>query len=455
VDDLRTLLAVMPRDQLQGFKSANPMQLSTLQVLLLRQHKLLKLEVPTNNAFYSAVQSPWTIGCLTSLMSITIFVTSLTCGGLRKLWDECPKLTHISFVEGCTSPIGFMGGPVATVIPEDAFTPIPSTSVGDANSLAHHTDKLRLLSLRLGHVTLPQSLDAMFQRIDMLVLRELTLINFVDASRLFEAMAAEFTKGHPGLRTLDVKDRAEQVSEKFVTSLCLLLFSFQGLRSLRLQLINCNKLDVDSIVNHGKTLKALHIVNGGFQRQDASRCLDALDMHKIATACPKLEQLCLNLYEIDEDRNESDVLGPQPGIAFTPNEFENALIAIASMPVLSILRFTNPPNYRKVFHRSGELLRYFKRNLLSGVERQGFQARADGLMQYLGENGSNIKVLAFSPVESLKKVDGPDKHGHVWPHYYYYGVRMKDRKGTDVVVARPLVGWKNEFPDATVLHDDV
>jgi hypothetical protein len=79
--------------------------------------------------------------------------------------------------------------------------------------------------------------------------------------------------------------------------------------------------------------------------------------------------------------------------------------------------------------------------------------------------------LALSPVEKLKKADTPDtgKHGHAWPDYYYYycyyyyccyyyhyyhhrGCMMDDR-GTDVAVARALVDWKTEFPDATILGD--
>jgi hypothetical protein len=72
--------------------------------------------------------------------------------------------------------------------------------------------------------------------------------------------------------------------------------------------------------------------------------------------------------------------------------------------------------------------------------------------------------LALSPVEKLKKADTPDtgKHGHAWAdccyyyyHYYYYHYRgcMMDDRGTDVAVARPLVDWKTELPDATIFGD--
>jgi hypothetical protein len=295
----------------------------------------------------------------------------------------------------------------------------------------------------------------MFERIDVLVLRKLTLINFSETSRLFEELAAIFSKGRPSLKLLHVDSQAEQESEELVTSLSSLLSSFQGLQSLRFQCKNCKKLDVGGIVNHGETLKTRFIVNGGIHRQDATRCLVPLDLHKIATACPNLEQLCLNLYKIDEDRDESDILGPQSCVDFTPCEFEKALIVIASIPKLSVLRFTNPPNYRQVFHSTGELLRSFRRSLLSGSERYGFLARATGLLRYLGENGFNVKVLAFSPMETLENAEGLDKHGHFWPHYYYYGRKMKDIKGRSGLVVEPLVDGENEFPNASVLQNDV
>jgi hypothetical protein len=292
----------------------------------------------------------------------------------------------------------------------------------------------------------------MFQRIDMLALGRLNSDAFAGASKLLETLASKFADGRPRLHKLRITALPDQISEDFTTSLLLFLSSFRGLRHLTVHCTSCSKVDVDSITNHGITLKTFCVVNGGMNRQAKDRCFDAADLHKIATACPNLEQLCLNLYEIDDDRNESDILGPQPGITFQPNEFEQALCAIAAMPNLRILRLTNPPNYRNAYHRSGERLRFFTRNLQSGIERYGFQARADGIMKYLGEYGSNLQVLAFSPSEVLKKADNPDKHGHVWPDYYYRRGRRMDYKGATVEVAIPLVNWKEEFPNAEILE---
>jgi hypothetical protein len=59
-------------------------------------------------------------------------------------------------------------------------------------------------------------------------------------------------------------------------------------------------------------------------------------------------------------------------------------------------------------------------------------------MQYLGEYDSNIEALNFSPVESSKKADGLDQHGHVWPNYSYRRVRMTDGGVKEVTITRAL-----------------
>jgi hypothetical protein len=448
-DILSTLLVAIPRGQLRGFTSTDRIPIQTLNLLLLSHPNLERLELPTNCGLSGVLQSPWTIGCLSNLENIVVHVQGFASDGLRRLWDECPKLTHLYL----------MGGSPAISMPEEAFvqnngkTVMPSTGQDNANTRIRSAPRIRLERLRIGQIILPKQLDTMFHRIDVLTHRELTLDATMEPSKLLDAMSAEFTKGHPCLTLLHIKGHPEHSAEGFITSINLLLSSFLGLKSFRLWCVNSNKLHVEGIVNHGKTLESLYVVNGGIHREVPGACFDASDLVKIATACSELDQLCLNLYEIDTERDESDVLGPFPGESFTPNEFEQALVATASIPKLKILRFTNPPNFRKAFHTTVEYLRYFRRNLQSGIERQGLQARADSLMQYLGEHGSSIQVLAFSPAEQLRKVDHTDKHGHVWPHYYCYGVRLKDEEGKSFVVARPLIDWKNEFPDARVLED--
>jgi hypothetical protein len=293
----------------------------------------------------------------------------------------------------------------------------------------------------------------MFQWIDALALRHSVLHAFAGTSGFLKALSEEYSKGHSRLARLRISALTSQTPAGISMSLGMFLSSFRGLQSLLLQFNTSEKLYVDSIVHHGETPRTLCIVNGTIHRQDATASFDASDLLKVATGCPQLRQLCLNLYEIDPDHNESDVLGPQADRLYTPNEFKQALSAIASMPKLQVLRFTNPHNYRKAYHRPGDIVQYFQRNLQSGIERQGFQARADGIMRYSGEYGSNVKVLAFSPIEKLNKADNPDKNGHVWPDYYYSQGRTTDHKGRATAVAVPLTNWKDDYASATILEE--
>lgn len=457
VDHLPLFLAAIPRGQLRGFKSASSTSLSTL-ILLLRLHpRLEEIDIPQDSAFDNAFKSPWTQGCFSGLRSIVVAVGSFTNEGLQRLWDECSNLVHLELKRLDFSSF-LSRRPPTTEISESAF--LSSAKRTSPSSLSQPNDSamplsnaLRLEYLRIENVVLPQSLTTMLQRIDVLTLQELTLDAFAGASGLLESMALQFTKGNPGLRTLCISHLPAQTSAAFTTSLFLLLSSFRGLRSLLIQCVDCDKLDMDGIIQHSDTLEIIYFINGGIHRQSPGKSFDASDLQKLATGCLKVQQLCLNLYEIDDDRNESDVLESQPGVPYTPNEFEQALTAIAGMPKLQILRFTNPPNYRKVFQRPNQLVNYFQRNLRSGVERYAFQARAEGIIGYLGKHGTNLKILAFSPIEKLQKANSPDKHGHVWPEYYYYRERMTNNKGTDVAVARPLANWKEELSGARILEE--
>jgi hypothetical protein len=447
-DRLPTLLAAIPRGQLHGFKSASPLELSTVKLLFVLHPGLQQLDLPADTISATALQSSWVTGRLAALTTIAINVQHFSSHGLQKLWTECPKLARLR-----------LKGSSGAAIDESAFLlpdqyPVSTGSKHDSRYLADQDPcVLRLVFLGLGNITLPQRLDTMFQRIDVLAIQHLSLHTLPGISTLLEAMAVEFVKGHPRLEYLRINSLAIHTSADFTTSLCLLLNAFCGLRSLLLQCATCDKIDVNCIVHHGETLEALSVVNGGIHRRDATKSFDATDLQKIATGCLKLSQLCLNLYEIDEDRNESDVLGPEAGTVYTPTDFEQALDAISGMPKLRILRFTNPPNYRKAYHTQGVFVRFFQRCLLSGIERYGFRARADGIMRYLGERGSGLKVLAFSPVEKLKQADNPDKHGHSWPNYYYKRGEATDGDGTNIAVAMPLVYWKEEWPGASVLEE--
>jgi hypothetical protein len=168
-------------------------------------------------------------------------------------------------------------------------------------------------------------------------------------------------------------------------------------------------------------------------------CFSAIDMHRIAAACTNLQYLCLNLYELDIDRDESDILGPRPGADFVPSEFEQALIAIASIPTLRDLCLTNPPSYRESLTPAGGLQTWFRKSLRKGKQQYDFQTRADGLVGFLGANGSNLESLAFCPTEPLRAASEPDEHGHIWPEYEYVCYPFVNHKGIRTMIARPAL----------------
>jgi hypothetical protein len=426
VNHLPKLLAVIPRGQLRAFRSVCQVQQAIIELLLMLHSNLEVLDIPADSVLADVLNSPWTTGCFSSLTSFKINIRCFSSQALQRLWGECTSLIHLEF-QGYRSPFGSNAA-----IHEDAFKSQekPGSTLAEAGAL-------RLESLRMDNTTLPKSLDTMFQRIDILTLHELTLNTFVGAADLLDSMASCFAENTPSLKKLRILNLGEQTTEYFVGSLFSFLTSFCGLQELTLHCTNCHKIDADGIVFHGETLRTLFIVNGGIHRRDKDRCYGPSDLQKIATACLELEHLSLNLYELDTDRGESDFLGPRLGTPFEPSEFEQALNVIASLPKLYKLRLTNPPDYRDVYHRPGEFFRWFPRSVERGQERYRFQARADGVMRYLGAQGSNLQCLLFSPVEPLKKVDRADAHGHVWPEYTYRRGRLISANGMESAVAIP------------------
>jgi len=436
-DHLPTLLAAVPRGQLCGFQSDRALAQSTVDILLRLHPNLVVFKLLTGSALANALASPWTEGCFTNLTSMIVYPNCFSRASLQKVWRECPGLLdmqllrHVNFGSAELDEEDFIPSPDPHLLSATDHTPA---------AVVQHMDALKLQCLSIREVALPQTLDNMFQRIDALALQELKLDTFTGTSKLLEALASQFTHGQPCLKKLHIVRLAEQATEGVFASLLLLLTSFCGLQSFQLQCVNCDKVDVDGIINHGETLESLLVVNGGIHREDKARCYNASDLQKIATACPQLQNLCLNLYEIDPNRYESDVLGLQSDASHAPNAFEQALDVIATMSNLRFLRLTNPPNYRKAYSRPGVFVRWHTREVQSGAERYAFRARADGLMQYIGDRGSNLRLLSFSPTEDLEKAGQPDKHGHVWPTYLYTRVQAVDSQGVVVHFARPIAG---------------
>ncbi|KAI4682862.1 hypothetical protein J4E81_009485 [Alternaria sp. BMP 2799] len=449
-DQLPQLLAAIPRGQLCGFKSGSGVPISTLELLLQIHPKLEHFIIP-GTQMSQILQSPWTGSSLSGLTRMVVSINTLTPREFRELWVRCPKLTHIHMMQGET----VMPTTARVSLQEGHFGADTTSTVSQGGSETTQSDmvSLQLSCLSIGPLILPATFGTMFQRIDMISLTELVLVGTERVAELLEAMCSVFQKREPSLRKLRLLEMNEDASNDIRSQLELFLLSFHGLSQLHYQCGNCDKIDIDGIINHGETLTDLLVVNGGVHRQDATECMSAEELGKVAIACPSLEQLCLNLYEIDPDTPEGDFLGPKSAIPSESTAFENALSAIASMKALRLLRLTNPPNYRKAYHRQGEFMRFFRRSLESGEQRYAFQARADSIVRYMGDRESNIRLLALSPMESLTKAATADKNGHVWPDYFYTCERMKGNRGAEISIARAVRDWKTEMPDATILNE--
>jgi hypothetical protein len=202
---------------------------------------------------------------------MTVYPGCLSRAGMQKLWVECPALLDLKFMRTVG---GFMSG--AAVLHEEDFVPShgvhpESATTDSSDQVSEILPALRLRILHIHDVTLPGSLETMLQRIDALTLRVMTLNVVPGTSRIFEALASRFQQSEPALSRLYILGLGQQTADTLIANLPLLLTSFSGLEDLKLQCLNCDKLGVDGIVNHGETLKTLFVVNGTIHREDRDR----------------------------------------------------------------------------------------------------------------------------------------------------------------------------------------
>ncbi|KAI8943398.1 hypothetical protein NX059_001410 [Plenodomus lindquistii] len=410
-DQLPMLLAALPRGQLRGFESNSGVSTAALK-LLLRLHPAIEhLRIPAVE-IKNLVGCPWVPQRLPYISRMKVYLQHTTHEQVRDIWDRCSGLQDASLM-------GSAYGSATYTLHEEHFLLDGTSDTKDGTDKCA-SPQLQLKSLHLGDIGLPKTFVTMFRRINPLLINKLTLDGTTGIEKLLEALAAEFEKGQPQLQYLHIVNQAAQTTDD----------------------LNCGRIDVDGIVNHGETLTSLLVVD------------DTADLEKIAIACPRLQQFCLNLYELDSDRPENDIIERDPSSGGDqPTESEQALRAVASIGSLEVLWLTNPPNYRKSFRTPGHLWGYFRRQLETGEQRYALQARANGLMRYLAAHGSNIAVLALSPTEKLTEATSPDKNGHFWPNYYYGRGSVVDYKGHSAAVAIPMADWNAEASYAIVLKE--
>jgi hypothetical protein len=74
------------------------------------------------------------------------------------------------------------------------------------------------------------------------------------------------------------------------------------------------------------------------------------------------------------------------------------------------------------------------------------------MMQYLAARGSNVKILALSPIEGTT-LTGTASRDRIGLSYWYFRGRVMDGIGPEVAVARPSRSWEKDFPGSTILEN--
>jgi hypothetical protein len=288
----------------------------------------------------------------------------------------------------------------------------------------------------------------------MMALRKLTIEDCPAQGiiRLFEALTHSFASGDPQLKSLQIKQTIRTKSGLFADTLNALLLSFRGLQELFIYDGDCRKVDVAAVVNHGSTLKTLILLKGDPHKFDPVKP-EIIDM---LSHCLNVEQLCMDLYDLQHNKCEGDnpdFVAPPSTHSSARSPLEAAFTTIATLPKLHTLRITDSKIHRCGTDADLDITDMQLRRMGNGSQRYQFQATADTLMQYLHKQGSELKLLAFSPLDYFGKPHDPDVNGHYWPHYHYYKATFTDGLGINTAVVRPLRNLKVEFPESWVLNE--
>ncbi|KAF2118702.1 hypothetical protein BDV96DRAFT_361463 [Lophiotrema nucula] len=75
-------------------------------------------------------------------------------------------------------------------------------------------------------------------------------------------------------------------------------------------------------------------------------------------------------------------------------------------------------------------------------------------MKYLSDHGSNVKVIAISPIGGTDSHDPGDEdlNGQKFPNYFYVKGSQSDIMGRTNVIAVPARDCLSDFPDLNVLY---
>lgn len=308
--------------------------------------------------------------------------------------------------------------------------------------------KLKLETLHLKGFAYSNTAEPLLKAVDFSGLKTLEIIDHVRPKKLLYALARQLSKvSPPQLTTLSMGFSGAEVSS--LPSLENLLNITTGLKLISIDSCMSSHINPACIARHGSTLESLTLAS-----RETDIHVPYATLLAILTKCPKLKQLALVLPDPDLGSiNDCDLtwnLNTDTSAHQVESELHGILIAITTVSTLHTLRILSLVRFQDIAvndqgaSKPTPVQRKFAQFMTGNY--------ANKILSYLSNRGSNVKVLAVSPLADHPNysLGSEDENGHVFPHYYYVKGKMWDILGREDVVARPVGLVSLELPESSI-----
>ncbi|XTI95162.1 hypothetical protein V2W45_1004383 [Cenococcum geophilum] len=315
---------------------------------------------------------------------------------------------------------------------------VPLTALfGDSANPTHVPSTLR--RLLFSDMNFCGRANELLGTINVATVHSLKLCYCDGVAPFISALAASFRQTGTQLKVLTVrtgKGARLGDNEGLPAAVDSLLSSFTGLEELEIDFMFCNLINwKESLRFHQENLKSLLIASDLMYFEHGWW---AQIVEKIVEKCSHVEQFayvpadpCLGKVEDCELSCSLD------------SSLHETLNAVAGAPSIHVLRLLYVPGLTDAErdHRQerdwAEKARLMVQNFATQV------------LRHLADRGSNVRLLAISPVSQWKQ-DQSDINGHYYPHYYYRR-KIAEVDGKGIVDAVPFRACLAESPNATIL----
>lgn len=264
------------------------------------------------------------------------------------------------------------------------------------------------------------------------------------------SLAAIFRRTQPQLKVLTVRTRNPRkgngrFANRLMKALDELLCSFLGLKELEVSIGGYKDIDWDKCLeSHRSSLRSLFI--SSYKMTTRMRIWGWPEkLSAILAQCPNLEQLAYTAFSLCLPLGYVNIMD----FEFPANlhrEFCPMLESISVAPNIRIIRMLWAPGFPSAqqstdFQPTIEV--QTARQDPAWVERAARVAQhfATLVLRFLEARGSNVEILALSPITRWEQ-HLCDSGGHYYPHYYYRR-KIVEKPGGKILEAIP-------YPDCTV-----